>query len=61
MARHRLRPGALDLAPWHSQRDHLDCYHGLLGGPDLYCDASPAIFQAPSTQTISRVLVTSSL
>ncbi len=30
MARHRLRRGALHLAPWRSQRDRPDFYHGLL-------------------------------
>ena len=31
MLRHRLRCGALYLAPWRPQRDRLDFYHGLLG------------------------------
>ncbi len=30
MAPHRLRRGALHLAPWRSQRDRPDFYHGLL-------------------------------
>ncbi|MFQ5525063.1 MAG: DNA primase [Thermoanaerobaculia bacterium] len=30
MARHRLRRAAWHLAPWRSQRDRLDFYHGLL-------------------------------
>ncbi len=30
MLRHRLRRGALQLAPWRSQRDRPDFYHGLL-------------------------------
>ncbi len=32
MLRHRLRRAAWLLAPWRSQRDRLDFYHGLLSG-----------------------------
>ncbi len=33
MLRHRLCRAAWLLAPWRSQRDRLDFYHGLLGAP----------------------------
>ena len=54
---HRLRRGALHLAPWRSQRDRPDFYHGLLESATMkrlafllaLLPLAAPIFAAPAT------------